>query len=37
MVQNFSGNSPWKEVPKTGFKIFGAPPKKICGVGGGQN
>ena len=35
MVQNFSGNSPWKEVPKTGFKILGAPsPKKIWG---GQN
>ena len=35
MVQTFPGNSPWKEVPKTGFKIFGAPPKKF--VGGGQN
>ena len=31
VVRNFSGNSPWKEVPTTGFKILGAPPKKICG------
>ena len=28
IVQIFSGNSPWKEVPETGFKILGAPPKK---------
>jgi len=35
VVQNFSGNSPWKEVPKNGFKIWEAPPKKICE--GGQN
>ena len=32
VVQNFSANSPWKEVPKTGFKILGAPPKKFAGV-----
>jgi len=32
MVQNFPGNSPWKEVPKTGFKIWGLPPKKIVGA-----
>jgi len=31
VVQNFLGNSTWKEVPKTGFKILGAAPKKICG------
>ena len=31
VVQNFFGNSPWKDVPKTGFKILGAPPKKIWG------
>jgi len=31
VVQTFPGNSPWKEVPKTGFKILGAAPKKICG------
>ena len=31
MVQTFPGNSPWKEVPKTGFKILGAPPKKLWG------
>jgi len=30
VVQNFPGNSPWKGVPKTGFNIMGAPPKKIC-------
>ena len=30
VVQIFSGNSPWKEVPKTGFKILGAPPKKFA-------
>ena len=28
VVQNFSGNSLWKEVTKTGFKILGAPPKE---------
>jgi len=27
VVQNFPGNSPWKEVPKTGFKILGFPQK----------
>ena len=34
VVQIFFGNSPWKEVPKTGFKILGAPPqkKKLQGV-----
>ena len=30
VVQNFSGSSPWKEVPKTGFKILGAPQKKFA-------
>ena len=35
VVQNFSGNSPWKGVPKTGFKILGAPSKK--NLQGGQN
>ena len=35
MVQNFPGNSPWKGVPKTGFKIMGAPPQK--NLHGGQN
>jgi len=34
VVQTFPGNSPWKEVPKTGFKILGAAPKIICGGGG---
>ena len=32
MVQNFAGNSPWKEIPKTGFNILGAPEKKFVGV-----
>ena len=31
VVQNFSGNSPWKEVPKTGFKIWGLPQKNFAG------
>ena len=32
VVQTFPGNSPWKKVPKTGFKILGAfPQKKIWG------
>ena len=30
VVQTFPGNSPWKGVPKTGFKILGAPPKKFA-------
>ena len=33
VVQNFYGNSPWKGVPKTGFKILGLP-QKIAGGGG---
>jgi len=33
VVQTFPGNSPWKGLPKTGFKILGAPRKKICGRG----
>ena len=36
MVQTFSGNSPWKEVPKTGFKILGAPPPQKKNLHGGQ-
>ena len=35
VVQTFPGNSPWKEVPKTGFEILGGPQKKFAG--GGQN
>ena len=31
VVQKFFGNSPWKDVPKSGFKILGAPPQKNCG------
>ena len=31
VVQTFPGNSPWKEVPKTGVKILGAPAKKFGG------
>ena len=31
VVQNFPGNNPRKEVLKTGFKIWGAPPKKFAG------
>jgi len=31
VVQTFSGNSPWKGVPKTGFQILGAPQKKFAG------
>ena len=30
-VQTYSGNRPWERVSKTGFKILGAPPKKIWG------
>ena len=29
MVQTFYSNRPWKGVSKTGFKILGAPPKKM--------
>ena len=36
MVQNFPGNSPWKEIPKTGFKILGALPQKKILWGGGD-
>ena len=35
VVQTFSGNSPWKGVPKTGFKILRAPPpqkKNLRGI-----
>jgi len=32
VVQTIAGNSPWKGVPKTGFKILGLR-QKICGVG----
>ena len=30
VVKTFPGNSPWKGVPKTGFKILRVPPRKIC-------
>ena len=31
VVQNFPGNNPWKDVPKTGIKILGAPQRKFVG------
>ena len=31
-VQTYCGNRPWERVSKTGFKIFGAPPKNLRGV-----
>ena len=32
VVQNFFGNSFWKEVPKTGFKNLGVPQRNLRGV-----
>jgi len=31
VAQTYSKNRPWERVSKTGFKILGAPPKKIWG------